>query len=118
MRDFTFVTDTARAFIAAALAPDSANGLTLNAGNGQGITIGALAELMLEIIGGDAQLAAEDAERVRPANSEVFELIADATLIRAQTGWEPQVPLREGLERTIEFVRERLSSFKPHLYTI
>ena len=52
MRDFTFVTDTARAFIAAARAPDSANGLTLNAGNGQGITIGALAELMLEIIGG------------------------------------------------------------------
>ena len=40
VRDFTFVTDTARAFIAAALAPDSANGLTLNAGNGQGITIG------------------------------------------------------------------------------
>ncbi len=41
---------------------------------------------MLEIIGGEAVLAAEDAERVRPANSEVFELIADATQIRAQTG--------------------------------
>jgi nucleoside-diphosphate-sugar epimerase len=55
---------------------------------------------------------------VRPANSEVFELIADAALIREQTGWEPRVPLREGLERTIDFVRERLSAFKPHLYTI
>jgi NAD dependent epimerase/dehydratase len=118
VRDFTYVSDTARAFIAAAGAPASADGLTLNAGNGQGITIGALAELMLEIIGGDARLAAEDAERVRPANSEVFELIADATLIREQTGWTPQVPLREGLERTIDFVRERLPAFKPHLYTI
>jgi NAD dependent epimerase/dehydratase len=118
VRDFTYVTDTARAFIAAATAPSGANGLTLNAGNGRGITIGELADQILAIVGGDAQLAGDEAERIRPANSEVFELIADASLLREQTGWAPQVTLREGIERTVEFVRERLSALKPHLYTI
>jgi NAD dependent epimerase/dehydratase len=116
VRDFTFVTDTARAFAAAGTAP-GAVGRTLNAGTGKGITIGDLAALILEIMAVDVPIE-EDAARVRPDNSEVFELLADASELRAATRWEPQVPLREGLERTVAFVRERLATLKPHLYTI
>ena len=116
VRDFTFATDTARAFAAAGTTPEAA-GRTLNAGTGKGITIGDLAALILEIMGADVPIE-EDAARVRPDNSEVFELLADASELRALTGWAPEVPLREGLERTVAFVRERLATLKPHLYTI
>lgn len=116
VRDFTFVTDTAGAFAAAGTAP-GAVGRTLNAGTGKGITIGDLAALILEIMAVEVPIE-EDAARVRPDNSEVFELLADASELRAATGWSPQVPLREGLERTVAFVRERLATLKPHLYTI
>ena len=116
VRDFTFATDTARAFAAAGTTPEAA-GRTLNAGTGTGITIGDLAALILEIMGADVPIE-EDAARVRPDNSEVFELLADASELRALTGWAPEVPLREGLERTVAFVRERLATLKPHLYTI
>ena len=116
VRDFTFVTDTARAFIAAATAP-AAVGLTLNAGSGKGIAIGALAEIILDVVGSDARIVADEA-RVRPDASEVFELLADARLLREKTGWSPQVDLRGGLAATVEWMRSALPSVKPHVYTI
>ena len=116
VRDFTFVADTARAFIAAATAP-AALGMTLNAGSGKGITIGALAELILEITGSDAPIGVDET-RVRPDASEVFELLADASLLREITGWSPQVSLRDGLAATIEWMRSALATVKPHIYTI
>jgi NAD dependent epimerase/dehydratase len=116
VRDFTYVKDTARAFMAVA-ASEAALGQTLNAGNGKGITVGDLATLILEIMGSEARVAADD-ERVRPEASEVFELLADATKLREATGWAPQTSLRDGLEQTVAFVRERLAHLKPHLYTV
>jgi NAD dependent epimerase/dehydratase len=116
VRDFTYVKDTARAFMAVA-SHEAALGQTLNAGNGKGITIGELADLILDIMGSDAKVVADDA-RVRPDASEVFELLADATRLRDATGWAPQTSLREGLEQTVAFVRERLAYLKPHLYTV
>jgi NAD dependent epimerase/dehydratase len=114
VRDFTFVTDTARAFVAAAEAPEAV-GLTLNVGAGKGITIGALAELIIELTGTSAEVVADE-QRVRPEASEVFELVADAGLLRETTGWVPQVELRDGLGRVIEWVRGRLSELKHDLY--
>jgi NAD dependent epimerase/dehydratase len=115
VRDFTFVTDTAAAFIATAATPQAV-GQTMNAGNGQGITIGELAQLILELLGSDATIVADE-ERVRPENSEVIELICDSTLLRKVTGWSPQVSLRDGLLLTIDDLRRRLGTLKPHLYT-
>ena len=115
MRDFTFVVDTARAFIAAAMS-DGAVGHTLNAGSGQSISIGRLAELILELSGSDAKLIA-DADRVRPADSEVLELRADATALRELTGWEPQVGLRDGLVQTIDWMRSAAAE-RAHEYTV
>jgi NAD dependent epimerase/dehydratase len=116
VRDFTFVKDTAAAFMAVA-ASEAALGQTLNAGNGKGITIGELAELILDILGSDAKVVADE-QRVRPDASEVFELLADATRIRELTGWAPRTGLREGLEQTVAYVRERLAYLKPHIYTV
>jgi NAD dependent epimerase/dehydratase len=116
VRDLTFVTDTARAFVAVADS-DAALGTSLNAGSGKGIAIGDLAALILELLGSRARIETEEA-RVRPEASEVIELVADAARLRELTGWSPEVELRDGLAQTIEFLRERLAHLKPHLYTV
>jgi NAD dependent epimerase/dehydratase len=116
VRDFTFVEDTARAFVAAATAP-GATGQVLNAGSGKGITIGDLADLILDIVGSKAEVVVDE-DRIRPQASEVFELLADATRLRELTGWAPQVPLREGLERTGTWVERNLARLKPELYNV
>lgn len=116
IRDFTFVTDTARAFMAAATA-EEAIGSVFNAGSGRGITIGALAELILEIVGSDGRLLAEEL-RVRPEASEVRELLCDATRLREATGWAPTVELREGLERTVAWMRDAAPGIRADLYTV
>jgi NAD dependent epimerase/dehydratase len=116
VRDFTFVTDTARAFIAMAVA-DEAVGRTLNAGSGQGITIGELAQLILELTGSDAELIHEE-HRVRPEASEVFELICDATQLRELTGWRPTVSLTDGLKAVITWMRGREPIARVHDYTV
>lgn len=116
VRDFTFVTDTARAFVAVAES-DAAIGGTLNAGNGKGITVGELAQMILEILGSSARIEADE-ERVRPEASEVFTLLADTTEIAKATGWRAEVSLREGLAHTVEYIREHLTRLKPDLYTV
>jgi NAD dependent epimerase/dehydratase len=115
-RDLTFVTDTARAFLGAAESDRTVGG-TFNAGSGQSITIGTLAALVLELLGSSAGIV-EDASRVRPAASEVGELIADTTALREATGWAPQVPLRAGLAETITWVEKNLDRLKPHVYNV
>ena len=116
IRDFTFVEDTARAFMAAASAPGG-EGATFNAGSGRSITVGDLAQLILEIVGCEGPLVCEQT-RVRPRASEVGELLCDAARLRAATGWEPEVGLRMGLERTLEWMRETRASARTAVYTV
>jgi len=116
VRDLTFVTDTARAFIAVARS-DAAIGRTLNAGSGKGIAIGDLAALILELLGSGARIET-DAQRVRPEASEVLELVASTQALEEASGWRAEVPLRDGLATTIEFVRAHLARLKPELYTV
>jgi len=116
VRDFTFVEDTARAFLAAGIS-DATVGETLNAGSGKGITIGALADVILDLLGVEREIVTDD-DRVRPESSEVFELLADARRLRDLCGWAPQVPLREGLERTAAWVEQHAASLKPDVYNV
>lgn len=100
-RDLLYVTDTARAFISAATAPaESVVGKTLNAGTGREISIGDLATLIAELMELPLNLAHAD-ERMRPPESEVYRLVADATRLRSLTGWKPRLSLEEGLRETI-----------------
>lgn len=116
VRDFTFVEDTARAFLAVSAAPEAV-GQVLNVGSGRGIAIGALADLILEAVGSGARVELDE-ERVRPDASEVFELVADASRIRELTRWQPRTELRTGIERTAEWVERNLSRLKPELYNV
>jgi len=77
-------------------------GRVLNAGTGREISIG---DLMQKIGGlmGVAVSAHEEAERLRPQQSEVGRLVSDASALRECTGWSPGVDLESGLQRTISW---------------
>jgi dTDP-glucose 4,6-dehydratase len=115
-RDFNFVTDTARGFIAAAEAP-SAEGLTVNLGSGQEISIRDLAELIGELAGNRANVEIEEG-RTRPLGSEVERLLASNALAREKFGWSPQVPLRDGLIQTIAWIGENRNRFRTGTYVL
>jgi nucleoside-diphosphate-sugar epimerase len=57
-------------------------------------------------------------ERVRPAGSEVERLVADASKARERLEWAPTVALDAGLELTLEWMRDRLSDYKPAIYNV
>jgi NAD dependent epimerase/dehydratase len=113
-RDFTFVSDTVAGFMAAA-ATASVEGGVFNLGTGQEIRIGEIAERIAQKIGKSVKIEV-DAHRLRPGKSEVLRLISDNRLAREKLGWSPQVSLDEGLERTIEWIRQHLDLFRPGRY--
>lgn len=116
VRDFTYVTDTAAAFMAVASSSQTI-GKTLNAGNGKGITIGELARLILRLTGSEAEIVPEP-QRVRPESSEVFELLCDPTQLRELTGWRPTMELEAGLEQTISWMQAAPPALRLHDYTV
>jgi NAD dependent epimerase/dehydratase len=117
MRDYTYAADTARGLMLAALA-DEALGQTINLGTGQSVTIGDVAQKIIDQIGRPVTIAANDSQRMRPSASEVTRLQSDNRLAAQIIGWQPQVSLDEGLSKTIDWMREHLSQFDPDKYTI
>lgn len=121
-RDFSFVTDTARGFVAADQAKDVA-GQVVNLGTGHEISIGDVARLIADLMGIEPELVRDEA-RVRPVNSEVDRLVADNAKARELMGWEPEYDgrdgLRRGLERTIAwFTNEvNLRWYRPGEYAV
>lgn len=115
-RDFTFVEDTARGFLAVA-ASDATIGEVVNIGSGIDVSIRDVVEKVQEIVGRPLEVI-EEARRLRPEKSEVTRLHADATRARELAGWTPQVPLDEGLRRTTEWIREHLAEYRPHEYSV
>jgi dTDP-glucose 4,6-dehydratase len=75
-----------------------------NLGNPREMTIREFAEAILAVTGSSSPIAhqplPEDDPKVRQP---------DITLARTRLGWEPKVPLEEGLRRTVEDFRQRLA---------
>jgi len=115
-RDFNYATDTAAGMMAIAQA-DACVGSVTNIGSGEEISIGDLAQLLIEAVGADAKVVVDES-RVRPEGSEVDRLLADNTKLRALTGWEPKVPLQEGLSRTAEWIRDHLGELETGNYSV
>lgn len=115
-RDFNYVTDTARGFLAVA-ACDQALGHVVNVGSGREISIGDLIDLLVEISGKDAKVVS-DSDRLRPAGSEVERLLCDNTRAREWAGWKPEVGLEEGLRRTAEWMEANPPAGKATKYHV
>jgi NAD dependent epimerase/dehydratase len=119
-RDFTFVEDTARAFMAVADAPaEAVVGRTLNAGTGVEISIGDLVQTIARAAGREVSVV-EEAERLRPPGSEVMRLVCDSSRLTAATGWRPAVSLADGLAKTAAWFAEpeNLARYKWNAYTV
>lgn len=103
VRDLTFVTDTARGFLAAACS-EKCLGQTVNLGVGEGPSVRELVEKIGVLVGKEL-LVEQDEARVRPKGSEVERLISDNRKMRGLSDWAPKVDLDSGLEATLEHIR-------------
>ncbi|MFD5732617.1 GDP-mannose 4,6-dehydratase [Streptomyces sioyaensis] len=115
-RDFTYVTDTAAGFLALADC-DRALGEVVNLGTGREISIGALAEALIAASGRQAEVVV-DAERLRPAGSEVERLLSDNSRAHEWASWRPEVSLEQGLKWTSEWVAENVHLFAADRYQV
>jgi len=117
-RDFNYVEDICRGFLAIA-ENDQTIGETINIGSNSEISIGNTFDLIKELMKSDVRLVA-DKERIRPEKSEVFRLCCDNTKIKKLTGFNPQVDIKEGLQRTIKwFIQPKhLKKYKAQIYNV
>jgi nucleoside-diphosphate-sugar epimerase len=121
-RDFNYVSDTVRGFVAVAEC-DAAIGQVVNVGSNYEISIGDTAKLIADEMGREVSFVCDE-QRIRPAASEVERLWADDSRVRALTGWAPAYAgedgLRRGLAETIHWFsnRDNLRRYKAGLYNI
>lgn len=116
LRDFTFVTDTAEGFIKAAQSQEGF-GKVINIGSGREISIGQLAQIIINTIQSTAKIVVDEA-RVRPTRSEVNRLLANNRLAKEMIEWEPRVSLEEGVKRTVAWIAAHMNRFQIGKYQI
>ena len=108
LRDFTYVDDAVEAFLMAGSKED-ANGQVFNLGGESVINLKDLADLLIEVNGGGTyNIHSFPAERKR---IDIGDYFADYERIHSVLGWVPQVPLRDGLARTLAYFHENLSKY-------
>ena len=115
-RDFTYVEDTARAFALASTAALT-GGEVVQIGSGQEISIGDLARKIMKLAGREVPIESEQ-QRVRPKASEVSRLLADNARAHEKLKWTPAIDLDEGLQRTIDWFKDRKDQFCPETYHV
>lgn len=108
VRDFNYVEDIAGAFLAAGASQTLKFGHPYNAGSGRAVTIGKMTGLVRDMTGCNKPIV-EETHRKRPEKSEVFELLADASALRSEAGWQSSVGLEDGLAKTIDWWRSEMS---------
>ena len=115
-RDLTYVSDTIAGYLLVAETP-GVEGETFNLGTGSEIKIVELAQEITGLLGKDVEIVVNPS-RLRPEKSEVQRLLSDNRLAQTRLGWRPQVSLREGLSRTIEWVAQHLDLYRPEDYQL
>jgi UDP-glucose 4-epimerase len=109
LRDFTYVDDCVEALLLAAVRPEAA-GQVFNLGGGEVTSLVDLAQLLVELNGvGHFEQREFPADRKR---IDIGDYYADDALIRKTLGWRPNVSLREGLKRTLDFFHTHLDHYR------
>jgi UDP-glucuronate decarboxylase len=99
-RSFCYVDDLINGFIAM-MDADEATG-PINLGNPGEFTMLELASLVIELTGSDSQLVMKPLPADDPTQRQ-----PDITLAKSTLGWEPTIPLKEGLQKTIAWFSEQ-----------
>lgn len=115
-RDFNYVDDTCRGFIALAEA-EGIEGRNINIATGTEISMADTLRLIARLMDADVEYVV-DQQRIRPSKSEVRRLCGDNSLITSLTPWRPEVSIEEGLRRTIEWFCDptNLAKYKTDIY--
>lgn len=115
-RDFNFVQDTCRGFLALAQC-EQAVGQTVNIASNFEVSMRDTLELIKQLMQSPVEFITDE-QRLRPGKSEVFRLWGENALLRELTGFVPNTTLSEGLQQTIEwFIKpENLANYKTSIY--
>jgi UDP-glucose 4-epimerase len=110
MVDWIYVSDVVDGFIALANASD-VDGVTVDLGSGSLVSIRTIVEQLTRLIGDGAnvEFGALPDRPLEPTR------LAKTAETFAKIGWKPQVPLQEGLERTVNWYRGELER-SPKIY--
>lgn len=92
-RDYVHVDDVARALID--IIEKGKNKATYNVGTGESLSVKALVQEMMGVVGHSPKLVENTAEFARKSDRMVLK--ADISRISEDTGWQPSVSLKEGL---------------------
>ncbi len=103
-RDFTDVRDMVRAYWLAVT--KARPGEVYNLASGKAVTIRELLDQLLALSETKVEVQV-DPERLRPSDVEI--LLGDFSKFKADTGWEPSIPLEQTLRDTLDFWRQKLS---------
>lgn len=117
-RDFNFVEDTCRGFIALAKAPlERVVGTDFNIATNKEVTMEHTLHTIARLMDKEVEWVVDPA-RLRPSKIEVRRLWGCNDKIRTATGWCPQVTLEQGLLRTIEWFTnpQNLKHYKTGIY--
>ena len=104
-RDFTYVSDSARGILLAGTSP-AAIGRTINLGSGFELTINDLAKTIAQITERPDAVIQHD----EPRPGDVLRLYADVSQARLLLGYEPRIPLVEGLQHLLAWYRAQAAS--------
>ena len=121
-RDFNYVEDTCKAFIAIAESKKSI-GKVINSASNFEISIGDTVKLITEIMNVDVNIITDE-ERLRPNKSEVNRLFGENSLLQELTNWDPKYigndGFRKGLKLTIDWFIQpsNLKYYNPYKYTV
>ena len=101
VHDYIHVADVARANVMAMAA--EVTGEVFNVVSGVETTVKRISEILLDIAGSPLQAVyADDATAVKATSSASLKLSRDK--IRDAIGWEPQVPVEEGIRRLVTWI--------------
>lgn len=117
-RDFNYVEDTCRGFLAL-VESGKTIGKTVNIGSNFEISVGDVLETIKQLMNSDVEFIT-DRQRIRPEKSEVFRLWCDNGLIEELTGFKPLVDIQDGLQRTIDWFTDdnNLTKYKVDIYNV
>ncbi|MCP5488916.1 MAG: NAD-dependent epimerase/dehydratase family protein [Verrucomicrobia bacterium] len=104
-RSNTYVSDCVRATMLAMKHRDQALGEVFNIGGGEIISLNAVIALLEELTGNQAVIERKEA---RPGDQK--HTAADITKARERLGYAPRMPVRQGLENQVSWVRSVLDS--------
>ena len=113
-RDLSYVTDVVDGFVRAGSA-DDVEGEVIQLGTGRDEAVADIVEIARQVTGSEAEVVT-DAERIRPAASEVDVLRSDPAKAKKLLGWEATTDLETGISRTAEWIAANLGRYRPAIY--